>query len=752
MQPDAIKPPPKAVIKEDNVIDVTKFMDKNGQLNWDAPEGKWQIIRFGHASNLQLTRPCPAHVIGLECDRLSKTGIEAHFDGFMKKIIEESGVHAGKSLTFAHIDSWEAHSQNWTGNLPKEFEKRRGYDPIPWLPVLSGRVIGSPELSSRFLWDFRFTVSEMMLDNFAGRFKQLLEPHNIKLSIEAYGNMTNDNISYAGIADMPVSEFWARGGGEFPLLDYKALYYNSSKVLSSASHIYGRPITSAEAWTSDRYWRDHPYTLKAVGDKMFCLGVNRMIGHLYAHQAYDDIIPGLTHRRWGQHFNRFNTWWSYNRPWWNYLSRCQFMLQQGEFVADVIYWFGEGSPINVNDMSFQMPKGYDFDFASTEIVRQMRVKDGKIILPSGMSYNYLLLPDDERITLPMVRKIKELVDNGAKVIAQKRITGSPSLADYPKGDEEIKEIVADLWDNHRIVFGKTLDQVFSGDSLPPDFSGQELNFIHRKTKEEDIYFIANEKNSRVEGIQCSFRIDNKIPEIWNPETGEIKNLSGFSEKEGVVTILLDFEPAQSWFIVFREKSTDNIPLATANFSEIKEIQTISGPWAVKFDERWGGPKEAVTFDSLTDWSKHRNPGIHYYSGTAVYNRVFEIENIPDSPVFLDLGKVQMIARVRLNGKDCGIAWKPPYRIDISSAIHEGINTLEIDVVNNWVNRLIGDEQLPLDAKWKDWEKLEEWPGWIKNGEKSPTGRFTFTTARPYRKESPLMPSGLLGPVKIISGK
>ncbi len=252
-----------------------------------------------------------------------------------------------------------------------------------------------------------------------------------------------------------------------------------------------------------------------------------MIGHLSAHQPYPNMVPGLTHRKWGMHLNRFNTWWDSSRPWHDYLSRCQFMLQQGEFVADVIYWFGEGSPINVNDMDFQIPKGYDFDYASTEIVKQMQVKDGKIILPSGMSYNYLLLPDYDRITLSMVKKIKELVEDGAKVIAQKRFIGSPSLADYPEGDNEIKEMVAELWNNHGVISGKTLDHVFAEDNLLPDFSGRELDFIHRKTIEEDIYFVANNKNERIEGIQCSFRVNSKNPELWNPETGEIRKLFGF---------------------------------------------------------------------------------------------------------------------------------------------------------------------------------------------------------------------------------
>ena len=747
MSPDNINPPKDALIAGDKVMDITEFMDKTGLLNWDAPKGKWQIIRFGHASNLQLTRPCPAHIIGLECDRLGKAGIEAHFETFMKKIIGECGANAGESLTFAHIDSREAHAQNWTATFPEEFEKRRGYSPIPWLPVLSGRVIDNPELSSRFLYDFRHTISEMMLDNFVERFKELLMPHNIKLSIEAYGNMTNDNISYAGIADMPVSEFWASGEKEFPFMGNA--YRPSSKVMSSAAHTYGKSIVGAEAWTSSRGWNDHPYTFKGLGDKIFCEGVNKMICHLSAHQPYENMVPGLTHRKWGMHFNRFNTWWPYSRPWNDYLTRCQFMLQQGNFVADVLYWFGEGSPINVKDMVFQVLQGYHFDYASSEIIRRAQVKNGVIVLPSGMSYKYLLLPDDTRITLSMMKKIKELVDAGAKVIAQKRFIGSPSLADYSEGDKEIKMMVDDLYDNHRIISGKTLDQVFAEDKLPPDFSGQELNFIHRRTKIEDIYFIANPKDDKIEGINCMFRVSGKIPELWNPETGEIRNLPEYFDKEGRTSIPIDFEPFQSWFVVFAEKASANTGTTKSNFLKKQDLLTITGSWSVKFDERWSRLKDAVVFNNLVNWSEHANPAIRYFSGTATYKKEFELTQKPDSPVFLDLGKVQVIARVRLNGKDCGIVWKPPYRIDISSAIRKGKNSLEVDVVNTWVNRLIGDEQLPLDSDWKDWEILDHWPEWFLNNEPRPSGRFTFTSCRHYNKDSKLTLSGLLGPVKLL---
>ncbi len=512
-----IVPPPGAITVQNQVLDLTALMGSDGNLKWKAPGGKWLVIRYGHASNYKMTRPCPALAVGLECDRLSQSGIDAHFDGFLKKIIEDAGSAKGGTLAYAHIDSWEAGAQNWTASFPEEFEKRRGYDLRPWLVVLTGRVVGSADLSERFLWDVRLTASEMIQENYALRFRELLSRHGMKLSIEAYGDLSIDNLSYAGISDMPISEFWASGEGQFPISAGRAqvLLELSSKAMASAAHTYGKSIIGAEAFTADRGWRDHPFLLKSMGDKMFCYGVNRMIFHLAVHQPYDNMIPGMTHRRWGQHIQRHNTWFEYSGPWMDYLSRCQYLLQEGTFVADVCYWFGEGSPLNATDMGLNIPDGYDYDLCSSELVLQMKVNKGRIILPSGMSYRYLLLPDTDRMTLPLARKIKELVDAGATVIAQKRLTGSPSLTDYQEHDSEIKKIATQLWDSNRLIFGENLEEVFAQDKLNADFEGQGLRYIHRSFGDADIYFVSNPEN-RQRQIACTFRVSQKLPQLWNP--------------------------------------------------------------------------------------------------------------------------------------------------------------------------------------------------------------------------------------------
>ncbi len=759
--------PPDAVTPLARVLDLTDRMGPDGRLTWDAPPGNWLVLRCGHASNFKMTRPCPTAAIGLECDRLGQAGIETHFNGFLKKIFTDAGPLAGPALSHVHVDSWEAGGQNWTATFPVEFRTRRGYNLRPWLPVLAGRMVGSAELSERFLWDMRKTVSEMIHDNYSVRLRELARPFGIKFSTEAYGHLCIDNLAYAGACDFPISEFWSRGTGLFPNVQTGHGYELSTKVMASAAHTYGRPVIGAESFTSDRGWRDHPFTLKAQGDKKYCEGLNRMVFHLSAHQAYANMVPGLTHRKWGEHIQRNNTWSPYMQPWMDYLTRCQYLLQQGGFVADVCYCPGEGAPLNVDDMHLDLPAGYDYDHVSAELLLTMAVKDGRLVLPSGASYRYLVLPDTDRMTLPFAQKIRELVDAGARVIGGPRPKGAPGLSDFPRCDAGIEKLAVSLWDANRIVTGKTPAQVFARDQLAPDFEGAGLPYIHRRSGEADIYFVANQTTNACRAT-CTFRIAGKRPELWDPETGAIRTLPEFSEQDGRISIPLRFDPLQSWFVVFRQ-SSHLAPRDAAQKNFLPQIArgVIAGPWQVTFDPKWGGPAQPVTFNELTDWSKHAEDGIKYYSGTAVYRKTFMAdgswlavkgETSSVSPIrhqpsainhlFLDLGSVEVMARVRVNGQDCGIAWKPPYRVDISGAVRAGKNELEISVVNLWINRLIGDEQLPLDGDWKDFETLLAWPAWFLNGTPRTSGRLTFTSCRHYRKDTPLVPSGLLGPVTL----
>jgi len=741
--------PKGAVVPKDSIIDLTKQMNADGTLSWVAPPGKWQIIRLGHGPNFRLSRPVPTGAVGLESNKLSPDGINVHFEAFLKPIVENAKSKKSKKFHGIHIESYEDGPQNWTAEFPQEFLIRQGYDIRPWLPVLTGIVVESPELTERFLWDFRETASEMFLDNYVLRLKELASEYGIKLGAEPYGNISADKLKYHEATDFPYCEFWQRGEGKFPNLNKD----RRMKLSSSAAHVNGLPQVGAEAFTQTfkhLSWREHAFILKGIADAAYCKGVNHICYHCSPHQAYDDMIPGLTHRHAGGHFHRHNTWWKYSKQFNEYMTRCQYMLQQGQFVADVIYFFGEGAPLSFPDMFLDLPQGYDYDFCSAEILQMMEVRDGNIILPSGMTYRFLFLPNTDRLTLSSVEKIKELVESGAQVIAQKRVVGTPGLSGYPEADEKVKHIASQLWDKRRLITERNWEKIFQNDNIQPRFKGKDLNFIHRKTDIADIYFVANPEPIVVE-TKCSFWISGKIPELWNPETGEIRDLPEYELSEGRVLVPLHFEPFQSWFVVFRKtKATEFTD--SKNFPEYHYIKDINGPWQVNFDSKLGGPEDPVTFASLKSWSEHSDKGIRYYSGTAIYKKTINLlasELSQSAPLLLDLGQVEIIAQVRVNGKNCGIAWKPPYRVDISNAVKLGDNKLEIAVVNLWANRMIGDEQFPDDCDWITWQTLKEWPEWFMNDDvPRPTERLTFTTNKIFEKDDPLLPSGLIGPVRI----
>jgi hypothetical protein len=384
-------------------------------------------------------------------------------------------------------------------------------------------------------------------------------------------------------------------------------------------------------------------------------------------------------------------------------------------------------------------------------VLKMAVRDGRLVLPSGVSYRYLLLPDTDRMTVPLAKKIRELVDGGARVIGGKRPKGSPGLTGYPQCDAEVAKIAAAVWDAQRITTGKSLAEVFSQDALRPDFEGNGQVFIHRRIGGAEVYFVAHQQD-QTQDVNCTFRVAGRIPELWDPETGLCRELPDFSEKDGRITVPLHFEPMQSWFVVFRKPSAAASVARGKNFTTPRPLKPITGRWQATFDPRWGGPKEPLSFESLVDWSKHADARIRFYSGTAVYRTTFELSGAEASGekgrLLLDLGSVAVMARVKLNGQQCGIAWKPPYRVDIAAAARPGKNELQIDVVNLWINRMIGDEQLPEDSQWLNFETLAQWPDWFKAGSRRPSGRYTFTSAKHYTKDSSLVPSGLLGPVTL----
>ncbi|MDR1492610.1 MAG: hypothetical protein LBT05_07805, partial [Planctomycetaceae bacterium] len=435
-------PENKAIIAQKEVIDLTEKLTKDGTLDWKVPAGNWTILRIGHTCKGVMVHPAPTSGVGLECDKLSVEASEEAFNGQIGKLIADNKAFTGigKTLMSTHIDSWENGSQNWTPKMRNEFQQRRKYDLWKFLPVFVGYTIDSTEITDRFLWDFRRTVSEMCLEYHVGTFKRLANQHDLKLSIEAYGSPC-DYIQYGGIADEPMGEFWIGGGA-----------MSSCRGMASSGHIYGRKIIGAETFTANNAerWKEHPGSMKALGDKAFAEGINRFVFHRYSFQPWLNVKPGLMMGPWGIHYERTQTWWHLTPAWHQYLSRCQFMLRQGNFVADIIYVEAEDSPQHYTGH----PKnGYQWDQCGTHAVNQMSVKNGKLILPSGANYEVLVLPTTNRMTPELLRKIIELVKDGATVIGNQPV-GALGLTDYPKNDQSVTEFANELWGNSAEKIGE----------------------------------------------------------------------------------------------------------------------------------------------------------------------------------------------------------------------------------------------------------------------------------------------------------
>ena len=877
------------VVAREAVIDLTAKMGADGKLNWDVPPGRWIIQRIGHTTTGSSTRPPVAGGNGLECDKLSAAGMDAHFAGMMAKLIKTAGSLAGKSLIATHIDSWEVGSQNWTPELRAEFQKRRGYDPLPWLPCVMDATrekvnnkattryahnLDSEATAARFRWDFAQTISELLAENYSGRISELAHQHGLRYSIEGYELPFGDQFTYTARADEPMTEFWWNG----PKFNAGNLDTRAAQA-ASVAHIYGRAIVGAEAFTAheNERWKATPADLKAQGDFEFSQGVNRFVFHRYAHQPYLDRVPGATMGPWGQHYERTQTWWEMSGAWHEYLARCQYLLRQGTFVADLCYLRPEVPNQKYFTPNPAPPAGYRYDEISAEaLIKRVSVRDGKLVLPDGMSYRLLVLPEWAVMTPALAEKIKSLVAAGATVFGPKPQT-SPSLQNYPKCDQVVAKIGDEVWDGYdgkkitehrfgrgKVVRGQPLASVLCALQTPPDFqSDLSVSWIHRTVGDAEIYFVANTSDQRVTA-NCQFRVKDRAPEIWNPENGEQTDLALFEPTATGVRISLTLGASDSVFVVFRkaignfdpavsltrngqplggnvpapviviqkatygvtgdavrtrdvreklvakvrsgelsfpvgqmaegddpaygvvktlrvEFAADGKPVTVTGqdpetitlvasstqpepAAELRrdaagklqllarepgryEIKTASGkiltkdvaklpapleldgPWELSFPPKWGAP-EKVTLPALISWSASAEEGVKHFSGTATYQNIFQITSEQmanhQAKIFLDLGEVNVMARVKVNGQDCGVAWRRPFRVEVTDAVRPGVNRLEIQVANLWPNRMIGDAA------------------------RAQTNRFTWSSWEPFKSDTPLLPSGLLGPVTIFS--
>lgn len=548
------------IVAENSVRDISAHMDDTGRLKWNAPPGQWTVLRFGHTTTAVDNHPAPVGGLGLETDKLSRAATVFQFHSLMARIINKIGPLAGKTLVSTHIDSWETGSQNWTRTFRADFKRLRGYDLTPYLPVFTGQVVESLQISERFLWDLRATVGDLLAENYAGAMREIAATHGLRLSIEGYSGEPANDVRYGGQATEPMSECWSWGR-----------FGASSTVteMTSAGHVYGHNIIGQETFTanSNEKWQGHPAVVKDIGDWTLCEGINRFVFHRYAMQPWTNphYAPGMSMGPWGLHYERTETWWHLTKPWHDYVARCCYLLRQGHFVADVCYMQPEGAP-----QSFTPPEngpgspprrpGYNYDGCPAEaVLNRMEYKHGMLVLPGGMKYRILVLPDSPTMTPQLLRKIKTLVDAGATVIGA-RPQSSPSLGNFPHCDREVETLAEELWGTGKIATGKSAGQVLAAQGIKPDFQCDQplVRWNHRRTVDMDIYFVANGDVSAIYPYagtsllaNCAFRATGVQPEFWNPETGTISPVPVYSTSSGLTHIPIAFKPKESVFVVFR---------------------------------------------------------------------------------------------------------------------------------------------------------------------------------------------------------
>lgn len=715
------------MVSPDAIKNVTEF-SKNGVLDWEVPEGKWVIRRMAMLPTGVTNSPAAPEATGPEIDKMSKKHVAFHFDAFIGDILKRIPEADRKTFKVVVQDSYETGGQNWTDDMISVFKERYGYDPVPYLPVLEGTVVGNPDISDRFLWDLRRLIADRVSYDYVGGLRDVCHQHGLTTWLENYGHwgFPGEFLQYGGQSDEIAGEFWSEG----------SLGDIENRAASSCGHIYGKRRVWAESFTSGGpAFGRYPYQMKQRGDRFFTEGINSSLLHVYIHQPFEDREPGLD--AWfGNEFNRKNTWFSQMDVFTGYLKRCNFMLQRGDYVADVAYFIGEDAPKMTGICTPELPAGYSFDYINGEVLLQRAsVEDGRIVLPSGMKYRLLVLPQLETMRPEILQKIKELLQAGACVIGPAP-KYSPSLSDYPAADQKVQALASELWGDQtesvrtigkgRLFMPATsLQPVLEALNVKPDMrvnSGTPVLFIHRATDEGDIYFISNQSENPVD-INPSFRVAGKLPELWNPLTAEIRLLPEFTCADGVTTVPVRLEGFESSFIIFRKKGTPS--KTTARNYPVKEVlATVSSPWQVDFEKGKRGPEETVTFPALQDWTENTDPSIRYFSGKAIYTNRITLDELPQKALYLDPGKVMVMAKVKINGQYVGGVWTTPYRLPVGDFLRKGENLIEVEVVNNWRNRLIGDASLP---------------------EKE---RGTWTNVNPWNADSPLQSSGLIGPVEI----
>lgn len=735
---DADVGPDTEGVAPDSVIDLTSRVSADGRLEWTPPEGSWSVLRFGYSLTGAMNHPATAEATGLEVDKYDGTAVGNYMSTYLRMFSEVTGpaLIGRRGLRALVTDSIETGASNWTAGLIEHFQRRRGYDPRPWMPALAGVIVGSRGQSDAFLYDFRRTLADLMTSEHYAQIAATARAHGLTVygeALELGRPVIGDDLDMRRHADVPMAACWT-----YPLdMGVHPTFLADMKGAASVAHLYGRNLVAAESLTSGYSpWAHAPADLRRVIDLEFAQGINRPVIHTSVHQPVDDKVPGLSLSFFGQYFTRHDTWAEMARPWIDYIARNSFMLQQGLDVADVAYFYGEEAPLTslYRDQAVaDAPVHYAYDFINAEaVLNQLTVRGNSLTTASGARYAVLYLGgSSHRMTLTVLRKLAALVEAGATIVGFAP-TGSPSLQDDAG---EFAALVRRLWNGSestavgkgRVIATDNVESALRMIGVVPDFSvspssrESQILFVHRRLADGDVYFLNNRK-ARTEHAEVRFRVVGKKPELWRADTGATEPIS-YRIENGYTTVPLEFSPEDSYFVVFRTPAQTSA--ATIDPVKWQRAMEIEGGWNVSFQAGRGAPPTA-RLEKLQSLSEHRDPGIKYFSGVASYLKTFELPpgTQQGGPLMLDLGSVGDVAEVRLNGKLIGALWKAPYRIDVSGAVRRGENELEIRVANLWVNRLIGDAR----------------EGAVK---------VTFTSVPTYEPDAPLRPAGLMGPVTIL---
>ena len=785
---DGFPTTPDQVVSSAKCVSLTDRMKPDGTLEWSVPAGKWRICRIGYKANGRQNHPASRFGVGLEVDKLSAAALGRHFDSYIGRLCD----HLGPDLCGNHpyglnnilVDSYEVGSQNWTPGLERLFRERMGYDLAPYWPVLLGYIVDSTDVSERFLEDYRRLICDLFAENYAGALAEKCHARGLQLSLEPYGNSPSDNLQYGASADIPMGEFWSHARNPWPNA------CGNVKFVISLAHVWGRRFVGAEAFTASGSrpgggdngpgsggWMTTPFDLKAQGDTAFCSGVNRIIYHRFVHQPWTDVprLPGMTMGKWGMHFDRTQTWWKEGAEWIRYQSRCQWMLQQGDFVADFLVFCGEETPNRGGDNTDSskpspaagIPAGYDWDVATREAVKALKAEGGLMVAPGGTRYRVLVLPASDTMSPEMLGEVGRLIDAGVTVVGPKRPVRAPGLRNAAARDAETRRLADAIWAKG---VHPSIAAVLSAIRLEPDCTlayGKAKDaiaphWIHRRDGKADWYFIAA-NNREPMTFTASLRGDFPAVELWDPEKGTVVRAAHVRRTAGRTEVTFDLPVAGSVFAVGRSNSSAPVEKKSVVTEEIP----VEGAWQVSFPNGFKpnalakGADETVSFETLADWATHADERIRGFSGSAVYRKTVRLDDATwtavtsgASRIVLDLGDVKHFATVTVNGRTYPALWKPPYRLDITP---DSPNlALAIRVTNLWANKLIADDKKSEDCEWTEnrihGDAIKGIPAWVNEGRPSPTGRDTFVTWRHWRGTDRPQPSGLIGPVKIVRMK